>query len=74
MVIGIVYILHWILINSVSPSECIEPLREGGDRQGDSLEYFDDKSWLHTINGSCWKDVDDQRGKDNQVKKFRSNA
>lgn len=34
------------------PTECIEPLRDGGDRHGDYLEFFDDKLWLHTINGS----------------------
>jgi len=42
----------------VFPDECIEALREGGDRHRDSLEYFDGKNWLHTINGSCWKAVD----------------
>ena len=47
------------------PDEAIEPLREGGDRHGDSLEYFDRKTWLHTINGSCWKPVAD--GKENLV-------
>ncbi len=50
------------------PSECIEPLREGGDRHSDSLEYFDDKAWLHTINGSCWKPV--HEGKDNLVRQL----
>lgn len=47
------------------PSEEKVPLRDGGDRHGDFLEYFDDKHWLHTINGSCWKAV--AEGKDNQV-------
>lgn len=42
----------------VFPDESIEALREGGDRHRDSLEYFDNKNWLHTINGSCWKAVD----------------
>ena len=42
----------------VFPDECIEALRVGGDRHRDSLEYFDGKNWLHTINGSCWKAVD----------------
>lgn len=42
----------------IFPDECIEALREGGDRHRDSLEYFDGKNWLHTINGSCWKAVD----------------
>lgn len=50
------------------PNECIEPLREGGDRHGDSLEWFDNKSWLHTINGSCWKPIAD--GKDNLVQQL----
>ena len=50
------------------PSECIEPLREGGDRHSDSLEDFDDKAWLHTINGSCWKPV--HEGKDNLVRQL----
>lgn len=50
----------------VFPNEQIVPLREGGDRHSDSLEYFDDKTWLHTINGSCWKKVQD--GKDNLVR------
>ncbi|MCR5049631.1 MAG: hypothetical protein K6A36_00945 [Paludibacteraceae bacterium] len=50
------------------PDECIEPLRDGGDRHGDSLEWFDNKSWLHTINGSCWKPIAD--GKENLVKQL----
>lgn len=50
------------------PDETIEPLREGGDRHGDSLEWFDGKKWLHTINGSCWKQIAD--GKDNLVKQL----
>ena len=54
----------------VFPNECIEPLREGGDRHGDSLEFFDDKLWLHTINGSCWKKVNNQSDKDNHVRKY----
>jgi hypothetical protein len=54
----------------VFPTECIEPLREGGDRHGDSLEYFDEKSWLHTINGSCWKEISNQSGKNSQVRSF----
>ena len=41
----------------VFPNEQVELLREGGDRCGDSLEWFDDKRWLHTINGSCYKNV-----------------
>lgn len=47
------------------PDEFIEPLRAGGDRHGDSLEWFDNKKWLHTINGSCWKQV--AEGKENLV-------
>jgi hypothetical protein len=54
----------------VFPNECIEPLREGGDRHGDSLEFFDDKLWLHTINGSCWKKVNNQSDKDNHVREY----
>lgn len=50
------------------PDECIEPLRAGGDRHGDSLEWFDNKHWLHTINGSCWKQISE--GKDNLVKQL----
>ena len=60
---------NWYRLYSVSdrsvmkfPNEEIVPLREGGDRHGASLEYFDDRRWLHTINGSCWKAVSD--GKD----------
>lgn len=49
------------------PNECIEPLRTGNDRHGDSLEYFDDKLWLHTINGSCWKKIPGQDEKNNIV-------
>lgn len=48
------------------PDEEIVPLRDGGDRHGDSLEYFDGRRWLHTINGSCWKRVAD--GKDSMVR------
>lgn len=54
----------------VFPNECIEPLREGGDRHGDSLEFFDDKLWLHTINGSCWKKVNNQLEKNNYVREY----
>lgn len=52
------------------PNECIEPLREGGDRHGDSLEFFDDKLWLHTINGSCWKKINKQSEKSNQIRAY----
>lgn len=52
------------------PNECIEPLRDGGDRHGDSLEFFDDKLWLHTINGSCWKKINNQSEKNNQVREY----
>jgi hypothetical protein len=54
----------------VFPSECIEPLRDGGDRHGDSLEFFDDKLWLHTINGSCWKKINNQSEKNNHVREY----
>jgi len=57
----------------VFPTECVESLREGGDRHGDSLEFFDDKLWLHTINGSCWKKIGDQEGKDALVKAYLEN-
>lgn len=53
------------------PVEQIEVFREGADRHGDSLEYFDDKRWLHTINGSCWKQV--AQGKNEHVKKLLDN-
>lgn len=52
------------------PNECIESLRDGGDRHGDSLEFFDDKLWLHTINGSCWKKINNQFEKNNQVREY----
>jgi len=55
----------------IFPSEKIEPLREGGDRHSDSLEWFDDKIWLHTINGSCWKSV--TSGKDSLVRSYLQN-
>ena len=55
----------------VFPSECIEALREGADRHGDSLEYFDNKRWLHTINGSCWKKVNE--GKESLVNSILNN-
>lgn len=48
------------------PDERIEPLREGGDRHGDSLEFFDNKKWLHTINGSCWKPI--EAGKEDLIR------
>lgn len=54
------------------PTECIEALREGGDRHGDSLEYFDEKRWLHTINGSCWKAVNRSDEKAQMVKQYLS--
>lgn len=52
------------------PNECIEPLRKGGNRHSDSLEYFDDKLWLHTINGSCWKKIEREHEKNNIVKHY----
>lgn len=54
----------------VFPNECVEPLRDGGDRHGDSLEFFDDKVWLHTINGSCWKKVNKQNEKSIQIREY----
>ena len=54
----------------IFPNECIEPLRDGGDRHGDSLEFFDDKLWLHTINGSCWKKVNKQNEKSIQIREY----
>lgn len=54
----------------IFPNECIEPLRDGGDRHGDSLEFFDDKLWLHTINGSCWKKINNQSEKNNHVREY----
>jgi hypothetical protein len=54
----------------VFPNESIEPLRDGGDRHGDSLEFFDDRLWLHTINGSCWKKITDQAEKDSHVREY----
>lgn len=56
--------------NIVFPNECVEPLRDGGDRHGDSLEFFDDKGWLHTINGSCWKKVNKQNEKSIQIREY----
>lgn len=52
----------------VFPAECIEYLREGNDRYSDCLEFFDDKLWLHTINGSLYKVVHDNNEKNNLVK------
>lgn len=49
------------------PEECIEPLRDGEDRHSDMLEYFDQKRWLHTINGSCWKKIKNESEKKNLV-------
>lgn len=40
----------------------MESLREGGDWHSDMIQYIDDRTWLHTINGSCWKAV--AEGKD----------
>lgn len=54
----------------IFPNECIEPLRDGGNRHGDSLEFFDDKLWLHTINGSCWKKINNQSEKNNHVREY----
>lgn len=51
----------------VFPTECIEYLREGNDRYSDCLEFFDDKLWLHTINGSLYKVVHNNE-KNNLVK------
>ena len=51
--------------------EHIEELRKGGDRHGDSLEYFDNKKWLHTINGSCWKKV--EAGKEDLIRLLLNN-
>ena len=46
-----------------------EALKEGGSRHGDTLEYFDD-CWLHTINGSYWKKVEN---KDDLLKQLLKN-
>lgn len=40
-------------------------IREGDDYHGDIIQYIDDRTWLHTINGSCWKQV--AEGKENLV-------
>lgn len=37
-------------------SERLENFREGENRHQDKLEFFDDK-WLHSINGSNWKQI-----------------
>lgn len=46
----------------------MEPLREGGDWHSDMIQYIDDRTWLHTINGSCWKSV--AEGKDLLVRQI----
>ena len=51
----------------VFPTECVLPFRSGGDRHSDSLEYFDDKHWLHTINGSCWKAIPGEEEKNQHI-------
>ncbi len=48
------------------PDELTEPFREGGARHSDMLEYFDNKTWLHTINGSCWHE--EAEGKGNMIR------
>ena len=52
------------------PDEEIVPLREGGDRHADSLEYFDHRHWLHTINGSCWKPIPEEAEKATLIRKL----
>lgn len=32
-------------------------LREGSNYYGDGIQYFDQRLWLHTINGSYWQNV-----------------
>lgn len=39
------------------PTEEFDTLRDGGDYHGDTIELYDNKKWIHTINGSCWKAV-----------------
>lgn len=43
-------------------SEYVEDFREGGQRHQDQVEIFD-KRWLHTINGSYWKKVENKDDK-----------
>ena len=41
-------------------------IREGEDYHGDMIQYIDNRSWIHTINGSCWKQIDE--GKDEIIR------
>lgn len=52
------------------PDECIESIRKGGNRHSDSLEFFDGKCWLHTINGSCWKKIPGEDEKNSIVRQL----
>lgn len=42
--------------------------REGDDYHGDTIQYIDERAWLHTINGSCWKQV--AEGKDDIIREL----
>ena len=37
------------------PTDELEQFREGDCYHGDYFEFLDNRIWLHTINGSCWK-------------------
>lgn len=55
----------------IFPNECIVNLdANGGDRHGNSLEFFDDKFWVHTINGSCWKRCSNESQKKDFIRSY----
>lgn len=43
----------------VFPTDELESFREGDCYEGDLFEFLDHRTWLHTINGSCWKTIAD---------------
>lgn len=42
-----------------SPKDEFEKFREGDCYHGDVFEFLDNRTFIHTINGSCWKKIAD---------------
>ena len=37
---------------------------------GNSFEFYDNRLWLHTINGSCWKKYSNELEKKNLIRSY----
>lgn len=50
--------------------EELETGMEGIDMHGNSFEFYDNRLWLHTINGSCWKKYSNELEKKNLIRSY----